>query len=87
MSKRNIIIGLIVLWLATAYFALPLIWRRKEKVAAAAAPTTGEKLPRHSETANGIPGAKLKILPNCGHLPQPEQPQATAEALVEWLRS
>ena len=38
------------------------------------------------EMANGIHGAKLVILPNCGHLPQPEQPQATAEALVEWLR-
>ena len=33
------------------------------------------------------PGAKLVILPNCGHLPQPEQPEATAAALVEWLRS
>jgi pimeloyl-ACP methyl ester carboxylesterase len=39
------------------------------------------------EMANGIPGAKLVILPNCGHLPQPEQPQATANALVEWLRN
>ncbi len=38
------------------------------------------------EMADGIHGAKLVILPNCGHLPQPEQPQATAEALVEWLR-
>ena len=38
------------------------------------------------EMADGIHGAKLVILSNCGHLPQPEQPQATAEALVEWLR-
>ena len=36
--------------------------------------------------ADGIHGAKLVILENCGHLPQPEQPQATAAALVEWLR-
>jgi pimeloyl-ACP methyl ester carboxylesterase len=39
------------------------------------------------EMADGIPGAKLVILPRCGHLPQPEQPQATADALVEWLRN
>jgi pimeloyl-ACP methyl ester carboxylesterase len=38
-----------------------------------------------SEMANGIPGARLVILANCGHLPQPEQPQACADALVEWL--
>jgi pimeloyl-ACP methyl ester carboxylesterase len=38
------------------------------------------------EMAEGIPGAKLVILPHCGHLPQPEQPQATVETLVEWLR-
>ena len=39
------------------------------------------------EMANGIPAAKLKILANCGHLPQPEQSQATADALGEWLRN
>ena len=39
------------------------------------------------EMADGISGAKLVILPNCGHLPQPEQPEATAKAMVEWLRS
>jgi pimeloyl-ACP methyl ester carboxylesterase len=39
------------------------------------------------EMANNIRNAKLVILPDCGHLPQPEQPQATADALVEWLRS
>ena len=38
------------------------------------------------EMANGIPGAKLVILPDCGHMPQPEQPQAPADALVAWLR-
>jgi pimeloyl-ACP methyl ester carboxylesterase len=39
------------------------------------------------EMAEGIPGAKLTIIPHCGHLPQPEQPRATADALVEWLRN
>ena len=38
------------------------------------------------EMADGIPGAKLTIIPHCGHLSQVEQPQATADALVEWLR-
>ena len=40
-----------------------------------------------AEIAEGIPGAKLNILAHCGHLPQAEQPQATAQALVEWLGS
>jgi pimeloyl-ACP methyl ester carboxylesterase len=39
------------------------------------------------EMASGIPGAKLVVLPNCGHLPQAEQTQATTDALTEWLRS
>lgn len=39
------------------------------------------------EMADGIHGAKLVILPDCGHLSQPEQPEAVADALVEWLRS
>jgi len=38
------------------------------------------------EMADGIPGAKLVIIPDCGHCPQPERPQAAAAALVEWLR-
>jgi pimeloyl-ACP methyl ester carboxylesterase len=37
------------------------------------------------EMACGIHAAELRILAHCGHLPQVEQPQATAEALVEWL--
>ena len=38
------------------------------------------------EMADNIHGAKLVILENCGHMPQPEQPEATAAALVEWLK-
>jgi pimeloyl-ACP methyl ester carboxylesterase len=38
------------------------------------------------EMANGIHGARLVILQDCGHLPQPEQPQATCDALAEWMR-
>ena len=37
------------------------------------------------EMAENIHNAKLVILADCGHLPQPEQPKATADALVEWL--
>ncbi len=39
------------------------------------------------EMASNISDAKLVILPNCGHMPQPEQPEATAAALVEWLKA
>ena len=37
------------------------------------------------EMANNLHNAKLVILPNCGHLPQVEQSEATADALIEWL--
>jgi pimeloyl-ACP methyl ester carboxylesterase len=39
------------------------------------------------EMAQGIAGAKLVIVPDCGHCPQPERPEATIAALVEWLRN
>jgi pimeloyl-ACP methyl ester carboxylesterase len=39
------------------------------------------------EMAQDIAGAKLVVLDRCGHLPQPEQPEATAQALVEWLQT
>jgi pimeloyl-ACP methyl ester carboxylesterase len=39
------------------------------------------------EMADGIHGAKLVVLPDCGHLSQPERPEAVAAALVEWLRN
>ncbi|MBB4428437.1 pimeloyl-ACP methyl ester carboxylesterase [Bradyrhizobium sp. CIR48] len=37
------------------------------------------------EMAEGIAGARLKVLDRCGHLPQAEQPEATVRALTEWL--
>jgi pimeloyl-ACP methyl ester carboxylesterase len=39
------------------------------------------------EMADAIPGARLAILAECGHLPQLEQPRATSEALLGWLRN
>jgi pimeloyl-ACP methyl ester carboxylesterase len=38
-----------------------------------------------TEMAAMIPGAKLVIVPDCGHLAPVEQPEATAAALDEWL--
>jgi pimeloyl-ACP methyl ester carboxylesterase len=38
------------------------------------------------EMADGIRGAKLVILSQCGHMVQAEQPEATANALLEWLQ-
>jgi pimeloyl-ACP methyl ester carboxylesterase len=37
------------------------------------------------EIAAGIPGAKLKIVPDCGHLSTLEQPKAVTRALRAWL--
>ena len=38
------------------------------------------------ELADGIPGAKLAIIPDCGHLSTIEQPDAVNTALIDWLR-
>jgi pimeloyl-ACP methyl ester carboxylesterase len=38
------------------------------------------------DMADAIAGATLAVIPECGHLSQAERPQATAEALVSWLR-
>jgi pimeloyl-ACP methyl ester carboxylesterase len=39
------------------------------------------------EMAEGIRGARLVIIPECGHLSQLEQPPAVAVALATWLAS
>ncbi len=39
----------------------------------------------HAEQAEGIPGAKLVVIPHCGHLSTLEQPAAVNDALREWL--
>lgn len=42
-------------------------------------------LDRAEEIVNGIPGAKLIVAPECGHLSTLEQPGFTMQALVEFL--
>ena len=39
----------------------------------------------NKEIAGGIPGAKLTIVSDCGHLSTIEQPDAVNAALAEWL--
>lgn len=39
------------------------------------------------EMAKGIPGARLVVVPDSGHLSTMEQPQAVNAALTEWLNS
>ena len=39
------------------------------------------------EMAAGIPGSRLVMIPDSGHLSTLEQPQAVTAALVEWMRS
>jgi pimeloyl-ACP methyl ester carboxylesterase len=41
----------------------------------------------HEEIAAGIPGARLVIVEDCGHLSTLEQPQAVNAALRDWLTS
>jgi pimeloyl-ACP methyl ester carboxylesterase len=39
------------------------------------------------EIAAGIPGARLEIVPHCGHLSTLEQPEAATRAMLAWLQS
>jgi pimeloyl-ACP methyl ester carboxylesterase len=41
---------------------------------------------QHEEIAALIPGAKLVIIEDAGHMSQMEQPAATTAALVDWVR-
>jgi pimeloyl-ACP methyl ester carboxylesterase len=40
---------------------------------------------RHADMAAAIPGSKLAIIPDSGHMSPMEQPEAVAQALREWL--
>jgi pimeloyl-ACP methyl ester carboxylesterase len=39
----------------------------------------------HEEMANAIPGARLVVAPQCGHLSPLEQPQLVTMNLVHWI--
>jgi len=39
------------------------------------------------EIAAGIPGARLVVVPDCGHLSTLERPREVTQALVEWLQA
>ena len=39
----------------------------------------------NKEIADGIPGAKLTVIPDSGHLTSIEQPEAVNAALAGWL--
>ena len=45
------------------------------------------KIEFSQELAAGIPGAKLVVVPDSGHLPQLEKPDAVSAALVDWLKA
>ena len=38
------------------------------------------------EMAKAIPGAKLVVIPDCGHMTQLEKPDAVTQALLDWMR-
>jgi pimeloyl-ACP methyl ester carboxylesterase len=38
-----------------------------------------------AEMRDAIPGAVLRVIPQCGHLSTIEQPEAVTQALVQWL--
>lgn len=42
-------------------------------------------LDRHEEIAQSIPGAKLVVIPGCGHMATIEAPEAVNRALETWL--
>jgi pimeloyl-ACP methyl ester carboxylesterase len=42
-------------------------------------------LERHEEMARAIPGSKLEIIENCGHLSTLERPAEVSDALRRWL--
>lgn len=44
-------------------------------------------LARHEEIAAAVPGARLEVIADCGHLSTLEQPGAVSAALARWLEA
>ena len=42
--------------------------------------------PRHREIAAKIPGSRLVLVPQCGHMSMLERPEAVTQALLAWYR-
>jgi pimeloyl-ACP methyl ester carboxylesterase len=42
---------------------------------------------RSAEMANNIAGARLVVVPDCGHLSTLEQPRQVTQAIIEWLQA
>ena len=43
--------------------------------------------PEHGEIIrSAIPGARLVVVPECGHASTIEQPEAVNRALIEWIK-
>lgn len=42
---------------------------------------------RSQEMAAAIPGARLVVIPDCGHASTLEQPEAVNRALIDWIRA
>lgn len=41
----------------------------------------------HERMASRVPGARLALIENCGHLSTIEQPEAVSRVLIDWLRT
>ena len=67
-------------WGALSALRVPtlLLWGRLDRFSS---------VDRATEIADRVPGARLVVLEECGHLPTLEHPDASSTAVRDWLRS